>query len=94
MQVIYHLNKKNEELEFDCLELSDQHARDLATQEQQAQDKLSAVSAQLAEEAQRAFEQHSAAIQVTEHVSFAVYPAYGCCVGVINLSPATLSAGA
>lgn len=76
MQVIYHLNKKNEELEFDCLELSDQHARDLATQEQQAQDKLSAVSAQLAEEAQRASEQHSAAIQVNTKLSAAIYSAF------------------
>jgi hypothetical protein len=63
-QVIYHLNKKNEELEFECLELADQHARDLVSQEQQAQDRLSAVSAQLADEAQRAAEQHSSAIQV------------------------------
>lgn len=62
--MIYHLNKRSEDLEFDLREAVDQHSRELAATEQQAQDSLAALEARTAEEAQAASQQHKAALQV------------------------------
>jgi hypothetical protein len=63
-QVIYHLNKRNEDLEFDYQEAADQHARELDGLQQESHDKLAEAEVRLAEQAQEAAEQHHASIQV------------------------------
>lgn len=66
-QVIYHLNKRNEDLEFDVQDLAAQHEADLDSVQKQAQDRHAALATQLEEQQEAASSRLEATVQVCCH---------------------------